>query len=95
MSYVENEDCMTLLTFESVTPERFTAIAAKVKALTGMSITAVNGIAQQNGYKMSWTHDAATGNLSITVLEKPFLVPEFAVTNKITAIVNGTEPEAA
>ena len=77
--------------FEKVTPVVFDALAAKVKELTGVVISGPSGTETAEKYTITWSFDAASGDLEITCNDAPWPKNEFPqlIAKKIHDLVSG------
>lgn len=74
--------------FTGVTQETFAAISAKLEASLGLQLTGTEGIAEKDGYKISYKFNAPTCELTVQCLEHPDHVPEFLIKHKINGLIN-------
>jgi len=78
--------------FTSVTPERFAAMCAKVKA-NGIAIEGYSGTASKMGVEVGWIYSPAMLELRIQVLKDSFFMRAPAIDAKIAAAVKDAMAE--
>jgi hypothetical protein len=74
-------------TFNGITPDKFAALATKVKAATGIVITSNQGKGTSNGYSFEWNFNPTTNILLLDCLDKPKVVFEWALKKKLSSII--------
>ena len=72
--------------FEEITPDKFTALVAKVGKDTGVAISEHSGQAksEDDKWEFSWDYNTDTSILKITCLKKPFYLLSSTVLTAIT-----------
>jgi hypothetical protein len=74
-------------TFTGLTPDQFTALAAK-GAASGLAVSGNQGQATKNGFKVTWNYDPTAGVLEIQCVSAPFLVPCSTINGRIHDLVD-------
>jgi hypothetical protein len=74
-------------TFTGLTPDQFTALAAK-GAASGLAVSGNQGQATKDGFKVTWNYDPTAGVLEIQCVSAPFLVPCSTINGRIHDLVD-------
>jgi len=72
--------------FQGVTLAEYGVLCQKAQAV-GIAISGPSGQASKFGVQVGWSYEAATGNLTVTVLKDSFLMRAPAVQARIAALM--------
>jgi hypothetical protein len=76
--------------FDNVSPEAWSCLQRAVGEKLSMAVSGDTGQAGKMGVTIGWSYDAAAGRLTLTCLEKPFIVSCDYVNGQIADAVNGS-----
>jgi hypothetical protein len=71
------------ITFENITPDRFTALQQKAASAAGIAISGDTGEASADGVTIQWNYDPASERLTMQCTDKPMFVPCSLINAKI------------
>ena len=77
-------------TFDGVSPSAWTCLQRAVADKLGMAVAGDTGQATKMGVTIGWAYDRAAQRLSLTCLERPFIVSCDYVNGQIAEAVNGS-----
>jgi hypothetical protein len=75
-----------------VTPAQLATIESKAQQELGFAISGDEGTASKNGITIQWVYDSADGTLTVGDTKKPWYVPEAAIENELTKLVESVVP---
>ena len=75
-------------TFDQIAPQAFDLMKSEVQRQLGITIAADRGEASAKGFAVSWNYDRAAQRLTITCLEKPFIVPCGMINGQVAKLID-------
>jgi hypothetical protein len=79
--------------YQNVSLAWLDAIESKAQSQLGITISGTEGIATKDGITISWVYDPTDHTLTVGDTKKPRYVPESAIETKLTALVEGCQPQ--
>jgi hypothetical protein len=76
--------------FDDVSPAAWTCLQNAVAQKLGITVAGDEGQAGKMGVKIGWVYDAAAQRLTLTCVDKPFIVSCDYVNGQIAEAVNGS-----
>lgn len=78
--------------YQNITPAQLATIEAKAQQELGFAISGNEGTASRNGITISWVYDPADQTLTVGDTDKPWYVPEAAIEDELTKLVDSVVP---
>jgi hypothetical protein len=77
-------------TFDAVSPSAWSCLRNAVGEKLGIAVSGDSGQASKMGVTIGWSYDPAAQRLTLTCLDKPFIVSCDYVNDQIAQAVNGS-----